>query len=98
MALLPELTDLLATCHLDIPPIRDRPEDIPALVRYATARAVETGRSRAASANAQVLALFRQWHWPGNAEDLLLVTAEAALNSTGTEITLEDLPAEFMKM
>jgi transcriptional regulator with GAF, ATPase, and Fis domain len=96
-ALLPELNDLLGRCHLEIPPIRERPEDIPALVRYATQRAIETGRSRAQGANPQVLHLFRQWHWPGNAEDLLLVTAEAALNTTGNVITLDDLPTEFMK-
>jgi DNA-binding NtrC family response regulator len=96
-SLLPELNDLLGRCHLEIPPIRERPEDIPALVRYATQRAIETGRSRAVGANPQVLHLFRQWHWPGNAEDLLLVTAEAALNSSGNVITLDDLPSEFIK-
>jgi len=94
--LLPELASLLESSHVEIPPIRERSEDIPALVRYATNRALETGRSRARGADAQVLALFRKWDWPGNAEDLLLVTAEAALNSKSELIALDDLPAEFM--
>lgn len=94
--LLPELHSLLKSNHVEIPPIRERTEDIPALVRYATNRALETGRSRARGADAQVLALFRKWEWPGNAEDLLLVTAEAALNAKGELITLDDLPAEFL--
>lgn len=96
ISLLPELADLLGRYHLEIPPIRERTEDIPALVRYATQRAFETGRSMARGADAQVLALFRLWHWPGNAEDLLLVTAEAALNCTGELITLNDIPEEFL--
>ncbi|MCB2156189.1 sigma 54-interacting transcriptional regulator [bacterium] len=94
--ILPELRELLGGHHVNIPPIRERPEDIPALVRYATARARETGRSNARGADAQVLALFRQWRWPGNSEDLLLVTAEAALNAKAELISLDDLPEEFL--
>lgn len=93
---LPELHDLIKRRHIEIPPLRERPEDIPALVRYATKRARETGRSNATGADAQVLALFRHWDWPGNAEDLLLITAEACLRSKSEMISLEDLPKEFM--
>lgn len=94
--LLPEVADMVARAHVVIPPVRERPEDIPALVRYATQRAADTGRSKARGADAQVLALFRAWRWPGNAEDLLLVTAEAALNCQGDLISLNDLPQEFL--
>jgi DNA-binding NtrC family response regulator len=94
--LLPELAELIRRFHVHIPPIRQRPEDIPALVRYAVNRARDTGRTQASGADAQVLALFRQWHWPGNAEDLLIVTAEAALNCRTGQITLDDIPAEFL--
>lgn len=93
---LPELHDLIKRRHIEIPPLRERPEDIPALVRYATKRARETGRSVATGADAQVLALFRHWDWPGNAEDLLLITAEACLKAKSEMISLEDLPKEFM--
>ncbi|MEQ8819692.1 MAG: sigma 54-interacting transcriptional regulator [Sumerlaeia bacterium] len=95
-SLLPELQEMLSPRRLEIPPIRERSEDIPALVRYATRRARETGRTQAKSADPQVLALFRQWHWPKNAEDLLLITAEAALNTSGELITLADLPEHFL--
>ncbi len=95
--MLPELLDLIKRRHIEIPPLRERTEDIPALVRYATKRARETGRSNATGADAQVLALFRHWEWPGNAEDLLLITAEACLRSKTEMISLEDLPKEFMQ-
>lgn len=92
---LPELKELLEARQVKIPPLRARPEDIPAIVRYAIARAKETGRCHVSAADAQVLALFRHWHWPGNAEDLLLVTAQAALAAEGEMISLKDLPEEF---
>jgi hypothetical protein len=92
---LPELKELLEARQIKVPPLRARPEDIPAIVRYAIARAKETGRCNVSAADAQVLALFRHWHWPGNAEDLLLVTAQAALAAEGEMISLKDLPEEF---
>lgn len=92
---LPELKELLEARQIIIPPLRKRPEDIPALVRYAISRARETGRCKVTGADAQVLALFRHWNWPGNAEDLLLVTAQAALGASGEMISLKDLPEEF---
>lgn len=94
--LLPELRDLLINQHIEIPPLRNRMEDIPALVRYALKRAHDTGRSDAETVDPQVLALFRHCDWPGNAEDLLLVTAQAAISAKGTTITLDDLPETFL--
>ncbi len=94
--LLPELRELLSSSRVEIPPLRDRPEDIPALVRYAITRAVESGRSAVTGANPQVLRLFRQWHWPGNAEDLLLVTAQAALSAREGTLAIEHLPETFL--
>jgi hypothetical protein len=95
--ILPELAELLQSQHIIIPPLRTRPEDIPALVRYATTRARDTGRSIATGADPQVLTLFRQWNWPGNAEDLLLVTAQAAIATKTDLIALSDLPETFIR-
>lgn len=98
MPLLPELKDILISQHLEIPPIRNRTEDIPALVRYAIRRARDTGRSIAESVNPSVLSIFRQWEWPGNAEDLLLVTAQAAISTKSTVVKIDDLPASFLNV
>jgi Sigma-54 interaction domain len=95
--LLPELHDILINQHLEIPPLRNRLEDIPALVRYALKRAFETGRTSARTVDPQVLALFRQWHWPGNAEDLLLVTAQAAIATQNQVVGISDLPDAFLR-
>ncbi len=94
--LLPELRDLLSTAHIDIPPLRERREDIPALVRFALQRARETGQSLAESVDRRVLALLRGYSWPGNAEELLLVAAQSAIKATGPVVTLTDLPEDFL--
>lgn len=94
--LLPELKELLGKQHVEIPPLRERLEDIPALVRYAMKRAFDTGRTKAQAVDPQVLTLFRHWDWPGNAEDLLLITAQAAIASKGEVVTIEDLPETFL--
>lgn len=95
--LLPELREILTGQHISIPPLRSRTEDIPALVRYAIKRAKETGKSAATKADPAVLSLFRQWKWPGNTEDLLLVTAQAAITCKGEAIQISDLPESFLK-
>ncbi len=94
--ILPELSELFERQHIEIPPLRYRKEDIPAFVRYALKRAYETGRTMAESIDPAVLSLYRQWGWEANSEDLLLVTARAALNAQGPVITLDDLPSEFI--
>lgn len=94
--ILPELRELMEARRIEVPPLRERPEDIPALVRYAIQRARETGRTQVTGADAQVLALFRHWHWPRNSEDLLLVSAQAAISAKGEQIGLLDLPEEFL--
>ncbi|MCC5874663.1 MAG: sigma 54-interacting transcriptional regulator [Candidatus Sumerlaeia bacterium] len=95
--LLPDLREILGAQHISIPPLRSRTEDIPALVRYAMNRALETGKSKAKKADPAVLSLFRQWKWPGNTEDLLLVTAQAAITCKGEVLELSDLPESFLK-
>lgn len=94
--LLPDLRDILTRSNVDVPALRDRREDIPPLVRFALQRAKETGQSHAEMVDRQVLALFRAYAWPGNAEQLLLVAAQAALKAKGSLVTLRDLPEDFV--
>lgn len=95
--LLPELREVLDHAHIEIPPLSRRREDIPALARFAIQRARETGQTPAESVDRRVLAVLRAYTWPGNAEELLLVVAQAALKASGRVITLNDLPEDFLQ-
>lgn len=58
----------LATAHVQVPPLRDRMEDIPLLVEHFLARA---GSSRKVSdIPPQAWAMFKAHRWPGNVREL----------------------------
>jgi transcriptional regulator with PAS, ATPase and Fis domain len=83
-------TDLLyriRVVHIHVPPLRDRREDLPALVDLAVAR---TGRPvRFAPSALQLMARYR---WPGNVRELQNVVEQAAWMTDSTEVQAEDLP------
>src|SRR6516162_8675788 len=53
-----------------IPPLRERPEDIPALVRYFVDKYARRMRKRIENIPAGALRKLMGWHWPGNAREL----------------------------
>jgi hypothetical protein len=95
-ALLPDLREILFRNALEVPPLRERPEDIPALVRFALQRARETGHCQADHVDRHVLGIMRKHTWPGNAEELLLIAAQAALKASSSTVMLRDLPEDFL--
>jgi len=86
--------DLFYRLHIfpiTVPPLRDRIEDIPELVRrFVTRFAAEEGkRVRAVSADA--IAMLSAYKWPGNVRQLENAVFRAVVLTEGDEIT----PAEF---
>jgi PAS domain S-box-containing protein len=76
-----------------VPPLRDRPEDIPLLVHYFVGRyAQQTGRriTHVSAASMRRLAAYR---WPGNVRELENVIERAVILSTGPEL---DVAAELL--
>jgi DNA-binding NtrC family response regulator len=82
----------LGVMTLEIPPLRERREDIPDLVEnfiaYLRSR---MGVSATAIAQPALLALAR-YRWPGNVRELLNVIERALLLATGDTITCNELP------
>jgi formate hydrogenlyase transcriptional activator len=69
-----------------IPPLRERPEDIPLLVRYFTqkyARRMEKGIETIPS---DALKKLSQWHWPGNIRELENFVERAVILSRGRSL------------
>jgi DNA-binding NtrC family response regulator len=87
--------DLFYRLHvfpITVPPLRERPEDIPDLVRHFLVRfAAEEGkRIRAVSADA--LALLNVHPWPGNVRQLENAVFRAVVLAEGDEIGASELP------
>jgi transcriptional regulator with PAS, ATPase and Fis domain len=73
--------------HIHVPPLRDRKEDLPALIEAASAR---TGRSiRFTDAALQAMTRYR---WPGNVRELQNVIEQAAWMSETPDVDVTDLP------
>src|SRR5262245_16235013 len=87
--------DLFYRLHvfpITVPPLRERPEDIPELVRHFLVRfAAEEGkRIRAIAADA--LALLNAHPWPGNVRQLENAVFRAVVLAEGDEVTASEFP------
>ncbi len=83
----------LAQVRIELPPLRERTEDIPALVERACQRV--HAPDRAAAVSATLDERFSGYDWPGNVRELINVTSVlAALGDTLGVDSLELLPLE----
>jgi DNA-binding NtrC family response regulator len=84
----------LSVVSLKVPPLRDRPNDIPLLAAHALRHARDAG-ARAATISAEALGILKEYDWPGNVRELENTIAHAALYARGSVITPEDLPEKI---
>jgi transcriptional regulator with GAF, ATPase, and Fis domain len=82
----------LAVVTLTVPPLRDRREDVPALVRdYFDHFRATLGRD-VRSIHPGALAALVAYSWPGNVRELINVVERAVLLCPGHEVGRADLP------
>jgi two-component system NtrC family response regulator/two-component system response regulator HydG len=85
----------LKVVTLEIPPLRERRDDIPLFVQHFLDHFNrELGRD-IRGVQAPVLAALKRQPWPGNVRELRNVIESMVLFAPGDEIGLEDLPAEY---
>jgi DNA-binding NtrC family response regulator len=76
-----------------VPPLRERIDDIPELVRHFTARfAAEEGRKALTGPSTATLDLLMSYHWPGNIRQLENAVFRAVVLSDGETLKPEDFP------
>jgi formate hydrogenlyase transcriptional activator len=71
-----------------IPPLRERREDIPLLVRFFAQRFARRMKKPIESISAKTSAALTQYHWPGNVRELENVIERAVILSQGPELTV----------
>jgi len=85
----------LVIVPLHIPPLRERPEDIPQLVTHFLAKAApKVGRHLAGVSPAAMEAL-RRHPWPGNVRELENAIEQSMVFAEGEALDVGDLPAAF---
>jgi transcriptional regulator with GAF, ATPase, and Fis domain len=75
-----------------LPPLRERPEDLPALAAFFLKKFCEKNRRESITLAPEVLEALRHYPWPGNIRELENVMERAVILCRGTVITLENLP------
>jgi formate hydrogenlyase transcriptional activator len=71
-----------------IPPLRERPEDIPLLVRYFAQKYARRAQKRIESISAASMRNLARWHWPGNVRELENLVERAVVLSRGEKLEI----------
>jgi two-component system nitrogen regulation response regulator GlnG len=77
---------------VELPPLRLRREDLPALIDYFLSRAREEYQTHAQGLTAEALQLLQGYNWPGNVRELEHALQRAALLSPDALLGPEDFP------
>jgi DNA-binding NtrC family response regulator len=82
----------LNVVHVQIPPLRERISDIPALTRHLLHRIAEQPGMRPLSISDEGLAVLMRYGWPGNVRQLQNALFRAAVLCEGDALTAADFP------
>ena len=87
----------LCIVPLELPPLRDRPGDIPMLLEDLGGQAARAHGQRPPRYTAMALRLLRRYTWPGNVRELRNLCERMAILSPGREVAPDDLPMEIRR-
>ena len=86
----------LSVIPLEIPPLRNRREDIPLLVSHFL-DLFKKENSRSVDISSQVVESLKEYSWPGNVRELENILKRLATLCENNIIRIEDLPPAIMK-
>jgi len=71
-----------------VPPLRERPEDIPLLVRYFSQKYARNMEKRIESIPAAAMRKLTRWHWPGNVRELQNLVERAVILTRSSTLAI----------
>lgn len=87
--------DLFYRLHvfpLTVPPLRERPEDIPGLIRHFLARFSAEEGKRIRQVSGEALAVLTRYRWPGNVRQLENAVFRSVVLAEGDTIGISEFP------
>jgi len=81
----------------EVPPLRDRIEDIPELAEYFMADFCHRYGKRTKTIRSEALDKLKGYHWPGNVRELRNTVERLAIMVQNGEVRMEDLPSSILK-
>ena len=87
----------LKVLDLHLPPLRERREDIPALVGFFVRQLAPRMGKQVHDVSPQALAALKAYYWPGNIRELRNAIERALLFCDGDTLELQHLPPEVVR-
>ena len=82
---------------IEIPPLRERVEDIPKIVEVFLKKLKQRHEKNVHSVHPHVLQAFKNYHWPGNIRELENLMERACILETTNVLTPESFPTGFFE-
>ncbi len=87
----------LAVIPIRLPPLRERREDIPQLLRYFLARCNERGLTRVEGLTDEAMQALSSYDWPGNVRELRNFVERLTVLADAPVVGLEELPESIRR-
>ncbi len=86
----------LNVVRVEVPPLRERAQDIPLLVEHFIRRSSREFNKRVEALSPEALAALQEYRWPGNVRELQNVIERSVVLVEGPVIQLNDLPLDVL--
>ena len=87
----------LKVVEIELPPLRDRPGDIPLLAQHFVRELAARHGGAVSGVSSAALLFLSRYHWPGNVRELRNVLERAMLLSESNQVMPADLPEEIIE-
>jgi transcriptional regulator with GAF, ATPase, and Fis domain len=86
----------LSVIHIEVPPLRDRPDDVPLLAEFFLARFRSQAARRISGFAPDAIAAMTRYAWPGNVRELRNAVERAVVLGDREQIIAPDLPPQVL--
>jgi transcriptional regulator with GAF, ATPase, and Fis domain len=93
----PDLFHRLNVISITIPPLREHPEDIPALAEHFVIRYAKHCNRNVTAISGEAMVLLTHYDWPGNIRELENAMERAVVVGSSDRILAEDLPESVLE-
>ncbi len=90
-----DLYHRLNVIRINTPPLRQRREDIPALLHHYLSEAGEELGATAKTIDVDAMSALQEFDWPGNVRQLVNAARRLTVTAPGSVITAQDIPADL---
>ena len=91
-----DLYHRINVARVELPPLRDRPEDIPMLASHFFKKQVEQMDFDPVEIDPEVNEIFKCYRWPGNVRELENIIKKMLVMNKGNQLTVNDIPDNIL--